>query len=564
MIAQVNYESIVKNYCAGVLDGTIPACKENILAVRRYLDDLNNAGDRGFYFDKRLAALGCRRFPIFGVHHVGMQFAGNAFNLEPWQVFIVWNIWGWRRKASGLRRFKKAYITIAAKSGKTTFMGVMAWILTVSDHPIESAPQTYIVATTLDQARILYNEALKCAESKKSTRAMIHTYRAPHRIEIPSMDGIIRPVPLDGNFDGFNASYIFVDEMHAMRECHREGKEKLRSRTLARQQPLEAIITTAGNDKSELWKEEDAYAVNVVNSVVTGNIIDDTYFSMICRVDPEDDIFEERNWYKANPSLGVTIPLDTLREEANRAKHDPASLIEFTRYKCNRMVSSSFKAFTPEMWAMGNAPVVLEPREYGHGGIDASLGGDFFSVSMCFPPSDENGKYKLLSKSWCLKKKFDHWSQEPWFSLIRSGQLICQEGDMLDTTEIMKYILEMDKKYTIGTWAFDPNKMQHFASQLINEHGLQMFPFKQNSYKYSEPCHKFTEQLEAGNIIHGNDPVLSYQALNVVWESGSYETIRPGRKGRDEKIDAAVASIMAFSECLFAAKNKAEGPLYVV
>lgn len=563
MIDLPNPKQVVADYVEGVLSGRIVACRPNYLAIRRYAHDLDHAKERGFYFDERIASRAVLSFPVLCKHTVGGQFANKPFILEPWQAFCTWNLFGWRRKENNLRRFRKGYVTVAAKSGKTTWFGGLALILALADIPAEQGPQIYIVSTKLDQSRILYDEAVKFSQQTDEIKSMTKVYKAPHRIEIPSCHGLIRPIALDSSMDGFNAHGIFIDELHAMREKHRDGREKLKSRTLARQQPLELIITTAGDERSLLWQEEDDYACRVVDSVITGNVIDDTYFAFIARLDHDDEPFDEANWIKANPSLGVTIPVQTIREEANRAKHDPVARNEFLRYKCNIKVSSSLRAIGPDDWMIGNRPLTIQPGAYGHGGIDLARTEDLAAVSMVFPVGDKF-EFKLRCFG-CRGKSNDKidYSTEPFRTWLSQGLIDFSDGDSIDFNRIRDLILEWNEEYDIQTWTIDPAWAKQFGEDLQNNHGLTIFSFKQSHFFYNEPCTLFCKYLKDGRIAHANEPVAEWNFANLTLNTNTAGLVMPDKKNRKQKIDGAVATLMAFSECLYAQKTQVEGPLYV-
>jgi len=526
------------------------------LAVERHLWDLETGEERGIYFDQDSAEIMCSMFGGWQ-HTEGAQFAGKPLQLEPWQAFCIWSIFGWKRKSDGLRRFRRAYINVAAKAGKTTFMAALALLLAMADDPVEAGAQVYVVATTLNQSRILYDQAVKFVEGCEYTRDSSQIYKAPHRIEWPENHSIVRPIVVGPNLDGINAHAIIRDELHAFREVHREGCGKLPSRMAARQQPLMIDITTAGSDASLLWEEEHRMACWVAESVTTKTVCDDTYFPFICTIDDGDDPFNEAVWIKANPSLGVTVPYDYYLSQARRAKELPTALSEFIRYQCNVKSSASSRAIMPEAWERGNKLVQHTLWEEGRGGVDLSRTRDFTSISACFPIRDASGKttrWETISKSWVCSGGRLRLDREPFRTWIYEGRLGVIEGDLILYDEIEEEIVKWSEVYNVVQWAFDPNR----AAELMNRlqaRGIEVFPFTQTANKYNEPCERFQDECLAGNIIHGGDPVLAWQIGNLEYATGANGLVMPNKKNIASKIDAAVALIMAFQGCLFAEKQ---------
>jgi phage terminase large subunit-like protein len=504
---------------------------------------------------------------VFCEHTLGAQFADKPLILEPWQAFCTWNIFGWRRQETGLRRFRRAYITVAAKAGKTTWMGGMALLLAIADIPAEAGPHVFIVSTKLEQSRLLYDETVKFIEKKTDITKACRVYRAPHRIEFPSIHGLIKPIALGPKIDGINAHAIIRDELHAFTETHREGCEKLPSRMDARQQPLMVDITTAGNDKSQLWRDEDGYASRVVESAVSGQVVDDSYFAFIARMDVGDDPFAESSWRKANPSLGVTVPLSVIQEEATRARIDPTAKNKFLRYKCNVEVSASNVAILPEQWAMGNSPVSHVTWEEGYGGVDLARTRDWAAIAACFPIRNEEGKavrWELLSRTWIAGNGQTRVDQEPFRSWIRDGKIGVIEGDRIVYDELEAEILRWAAVYSVKKWAFDPNRAAETMNRLWQTGEIdEPFPFIQGTRKYNEPCIRFVDEVSRGNVLHGNDPVLTWQAGNLQFYTDHEGLVKPDKRNERSKIDALVAALMAFSECLFAERENSKGPWFI-
>lgn len=553
---------IVSQYIKGVLSGDIVTGRLVRLAVERHVDDLENGKHRGWYFDEEVARSACLFFPLCLRHSIG-EWAGEPFELAPWQAFCVWSISGWRNIDTRRRRFRKAQMSVARKNGKTTLVAGMGLQLQFFDDPIEEGAQLYCVATKEDQAKLLYNEAVRMVGKSPSLSRRARVRKSPASINWEPRNSFFRPLGSDSDgTDGLNPHAVLMDELHAWTERHRDLKEKLETGGASRSQPLQVIITTAGDDRSELWKEEDKYAVDVLENAAVGKFIDDTYFAYICRLDEADDIFDPRNWPKANPNYGVSVKPEYLANQANTAKNRPTETNSFIRYHTNRSVSSSQREFSPEDWANGDGVCTFGEGDYCHGGIDLGRSDDWAAISLVFPVI-EGGKttYQLKTKAWCARDGRLNVHSQPFAKWIQEGRLECHSGNQIDFAEIEAEILHWHEKYRVETWAFDP----HFArdlAQRLTENGVVMFEFKQCHAKYNEPCVRFGRELRDGNIRHGADPVLAWQAGNLEYKPNTAGLVMPNKSGKQWKIDGMVASIMAFSEVLFAEKQAA-GNLFI-
>lgn len=558
MVERYESRKIVDKYVSDVLSGKRVAGKYQAYAVKRYIHDCKTANERGLVFDADAAHYACNLSQIWK-HTEGSQFDKKPVILEPWQAFCMWNIFGWKHKETNLRRYRRAYINVAAKSGKTTWMATVALLLGIADMPVEAGAQVYVVATTLNQSRILYDQAVKFVEGNDYVRDIADIYRGQCRIQWEPSGAIVRPIVVGPNIDGINAHAVIRDELHAFRESHRDGCGKIPSRMAARQQPLMIDITTAGSDASLLWEEEHRIAVSIAESVVSGVAMDDSYFPFICTIDEGDDPFDESVWIKANPSLGVTVGYDYYRAAANRAKQLPTALSEFLRYQCNVKSSATSRAIMPEHWAMGNEPIQHPLWQEGRGGVDLSRTRDFTAISAVFPVRDESEKiirWEVLSKSWVCSHGRLRLDREPFRTWIYEGKLAVIEGDRILYDEIEEEIVRWSEVYNVVQWAFDPNRAAELMNRL-QQRGIEVFPFNQSVGKYNEACERFQDECMAGNIRHGNDPVLTWQIGNMEYITRENGLSMPNKKNVASKIDAACATLMAFQGCMFAERQAA-------
>lgn len=559
----------VKSYIAGVQSGEIVAGRLVRLAVDRHVKDLGNAHERGWHFSRDIATRACLFFPMCLRHSIG-EYAGEPFDLSPWQTFVVWTLYGWINGQTKLRRFRKALIEVARKNGKTTFAAGLGLRAMYADEPFEPGAQVYCSATKEPQAKILYDEAARMVAQCDWLKALTKQRKAPHMLDYAQMASFFKPLSSDGSgSDGFNPHMVIKDELHAWRQVHRDFSEKLSSGSGARRQPLELITTTAGDAESQLWIEEHDYAEYVLEQSEQGNIIDDGLFAYIAQIDKDDDPFEEKNWSKANPNLGISVKVDYLRQQANEAKHKPTDTNKFLRYHCNLKTEATERTFSPEAWAAGAVPIDIPDGCYGHGGIDMGRSNDWAAVGLCFPRYEFDGRdkvrvgWQLLSRAWtCSDGDFDV-SEEPFRSWIKSGKLECVRGNCIESVAVENWIVEQSAKYDIKTWAFDKTYCRELALRLQDVHGLEVFEFTQSARYYNEPFITFVNEMPKGTIWHGNDPVLNWQAANVqTYRAPGTGHCMPDKSKAKRKIDAVVALMMAFSECLFA-EQKASGPLVI-
>ncbi len=546
-------KSPAEQYIDDVIRGKIVVGNLVRLAVRRHVEDTKHAGKRGYYFSPEHAEEAIEFFSI--CRHSKGEWAGEPLELSPWQQFIVWAMFGWRRLDDDTRRFRKAFISVARKNGKSTFCSALALLLFTFDNPLEGGAEVYTAATKLDQARIIYDEAVRMRGQSPSLRNRIRKFQASMVVE----DSACKFQPLGGdgdNLDGLNPHGMFLDEIHAWTERHREKYEKLTTAGGSRKQPLIVAITTAGSDKSTLWKEEDDFAVKCVESVETGHVISDSVFSFVARLDDEDDPMDETCWEKANPNLGVSVKLEYLREQAAEAREKPTALNSFKRYHGNIEVTSSERAISAERWADAVYKMDIS-GERSYGGFDLGRSDDFAAIAVVTPRQiDDRTVYEVRAKSYTSEERPSGNYDALIAQWVKNGHLEQHSGNQVDFSAIEEDIVEWSALHNVAGWWFDATFAQQLSQSLINEHGLEAEKFIQSAASYNEPLRAFLRELTAGNIWHDGCPCLTWQALNLVLHANHRDEWMPDKSHREKKIDAMVATLMAFAQCIFSGEEQ--------
>ena len=288
-------------YMAGVLDGSVPACKAIRQAVERHQRDLVEGPKRGLHFDRAAADFVIKFFSF--LQHSKGEWAGQPFKLEPWQMFLVWVLFGWKR-ADGLRRFRTAYIEVPRKNGKTTLMAGLGLFLLTADG--EPGSEVYSAATKRDQAKLLWSEAVRMVRASPALSNMVQHWKSSDNLSVEATASRFMPLGADADtMDGLNIHAGLIDELHAHRT--RAVVDVLHTATGARQ-PLIVEITTAGFDQESI-----CYGTTTTRSRCWRNDQDDTWFAFIAgrtrrRLDGS------ATWAKANPNLGVSVKLNDLAQ----------------------------------------------------------------------------------------------------------------------------------------------------------------------------------------------------------------------------------------------------------
>lgn len=529
-----------ETYAQQVRTGNILTCEFVQLAVDRYYRDMDNALDKGWYFDRK-AAQRAISF-IERLKHTKGQWAGLRFKLEPWQQFIIWNIFGWKM-ADGTRRFRYAYVEIARKNGKTALSAGIGLYMLFADG--ESRPEVYSAATVKDQARICFSDAVEIVKATD-----LKNYLTPYRNSIvyELKGGMMKPLSSDyGTHDGLNPSCGIIDEFHA----HKDSGmfDVIKSAFGARKQPLMFIITTAGFNKAGACY---AYRDNVIK-ILRGINEDDTLFGIIYTMDANEEWDNPQMWIKSNPNLGVSLFPNYLEDQVNDAKNRPEAVRNVMTKNVNLWVDAEKTWILDDAWMKCVGTTEIEDLRGCEcwGGLDLSNVSDITAFVLIF---HENDKFQLLPFFWIPEEKMlekirkENINYDLW---VKTGFVKVTSGNVLDYEFVKADILQIVEIYDMQSSAYDRWNSSQTIIDLQNE-GMECNPFGQGYGSMSAPSKEFEKLVLSEKIEHFGNPVLRWMLSSTLIKTDPAGNIKPDKEKSVQKIDGIVASIMALGEWMTA------------
>ena len=378
-----DYAAIARRYCAAVVAGKQVAGVFIIAACARHLDDLRRAKSTAypFTFDKKRAHRACQF--IEALPHVQGEWARQRLRLtlEPWQIFIVCCVFGWVHRASGLRRFRRAYLEVARKNAKSTLSSAIGLYGLVADHG--TGAEVYSLATTRDQASIVWQWARQMVLHSPGLRRRFNVKAGAKAIYVAANNSTFTPLPRDPG-DGKNPSMAIVDEYHQHKTPI--AYDAMYAGQGARAQPLMWVITTAGTNRAGPCYAMRMYAAKVLQGVIK----DDSLFTAIYAIDEGDDFNNPAIWAKANPNLNVSVSYAQLAEAVNEARENASRTATLLAKRFNRWVSS-FSAWLDMLkWDACTKPAQLidfEGREVFIA-LDLASKIDVAAMALVFPDPD--------------------------------------------------------------------------------------------------------------------------------------------------------------------------------
>lgn len=548
-------QSIPFQYAADVKSGKIVTGLRIKQAIDRFYKLIENADSKGYWLDHKKGFAVIRFFEKLLKHTKGKS-AGNPFLLSPYQQFTLYNLLAWQttnEAGEPIRLIRNVYEKVAKKNGKTASMAGLGMFLKAFDG--EEGAEIYVGATKEEQAKLCFNQAAEFI-NKSALLQELGFKVFQKEIKFLPNNSFMKPLGGDSKTqDGINCGPLaIIDEYHAHRDD--SVKENLESSQASRLQPITYTITTAGTNVHGVCKNFEDSCINILEGVAQ----DDTFLIMIHDLDKEDDWALEKNWIKANPNLGVTVSLDFLRKEYQKAKNQPSKIPNFKTKHLNMWVDGVSEWIPSQYWNNCMQPIQEQNfAKYGNcGGLDLSTTIDITAYAMISEP-DAEGVRDLKVWCFCPKETIEKRSKEDrvpykyWASLKRENAvdekdtyLIATEGNMVDYKEVEKVVINQFYKHTTKHVEYD-RKFSGGLVQNLMAQNIELSPFTQTLMNYTSPTKEFMRLVMSGKLRVGNNPILKWMLSGCVAITDTNENIRIDKQRSTKRIDGIIASIMALA-----------------
>lgn len=540
-------------YAEAVLSGERPANKYEKLAVQRFANDLDKAAkgwDYYFSLDAAERVLRC----VQNFSHYKGPMAGKKLIMEGWQCFIIANVFGWLKVSNNKRRFKNSYVEVPRGNGKSTMTSPIGLYMLSLDG--ESGAEVYSAATTRDQARIVFRDAQFMARAEPKFLARFGVEVHAHTISQLRTGSKFEPLSADGKtLDGLNIHAALIDELHA--HPSRDVYDVLETGCGKRDQSLMWMITTAGSNLAGICMEVRTY----LTKILTGAVEDDATFGIIYTIDEGDDPFILESWIKANPNYGVSVMPHHIEQLAKKAKETPSAINNFLTKHVNVWVNADSPWLDMVAWnKCADTELKLEQfeGEECYVGLDLATKTDIAAKMRCFVrmhPQEQRPHYYLFGEYYLPSAAVYSSKNSQYAGWEIEGLLTVTHGEVNDFSLIEDGVRADRDVFDLREVAFDPWGSTQMAQNLV-EDGIEMIEFRMTTANFSEPMKQFDALVREGRIHHDGNPVLTWMMSNVVVHEDANENIFPRKQYKDNKIDGAVASIMALARAMF---SEAEG-----
>lgn len=479
--------------------------------------------------------------------HTKGTWAGKPFELIDWQEQIIRDLFG-TLKPNGYRQFNTAYIEIPKKQGKSELAAAVALLLTCGDG--EERAEVYGCAADRQQAAIVFDVAADMVRMCPALSKRVKILASQKRLIYTPTNSFYQVLSAEAySKHGFNIHGIVFDELHT--QPNRKLFDVMtKGSGDARMQPLYFLITTAGTDTHSICYETHQKAKDIIE----GRKIDPTFYPVIYGADESDDWTDPKVWKKANPSLDITVGIDKVKAACESAKQNPGEENAFRQLRLNQWVKQAVRWMPMEKWDKCAFAVDEEELEgrVCYGGLDLSSTTDITAFVLVFPPLDEEDKYIILPYFWIpeenltLRVNRDHVPYDVW---ERQGYLQTTEGNVVHYGFIEKFIEKLGERFNIREIAFDRWGAVQMVQNLEGM-GFTVVPFGQGFKDMSPPTKELMKLVLEQKIAHGGHPVLRWNMDNIYIRTDPAGNIKADKEKSTEKIDGAVATIMALDRAI--------------
>lgn len=516
------------------------------------------------------------------------NFAGKPFRLQQWQKNPLQEFYGTldedEETGEVYRHYQYLYEEIPKKNGKTEVAAGLGLYHLVGDG--EQNPQVYICAADKENASICYNAMCAMVDARPWLQKRVYPVPSRKEIRLADDSGFIKVLSSEAySKHGYNASCVIFDELHA--QPNRALWDIMTfGAGSARRQPVWIVLTTAGDDpdrKSIGWEIHSQCRRILAARAGTGPVEDDNPIWLPVMYgmpdDPDEcakiDIYDEAVWRQCNPSIGVTVPLRTIRQEAREAKQSEAKERLFRWLRLNQWIATKSVGWLPltlydrTQWHVPRLEELYKGNQLRRemrrtlrgkkcfGGLDLATTTDLAAFVLEFPPQPGLDHWVVLFWAWRPREgvveaeKRDHVPYQDW---ARAEYLTLCDGDMNDFQRIEDTILEVSRTYKLVCLGVDPY-LSRMMSGRLEKAKLTVVEIRQNMADMSPAMKDMEVKLRGGEMVHEHNTCARWNFGNTRCATDGNANIKPMKNLSTGRIDITVAWIICHATAMLAPAN---------
>jgi len=468
--------------------------------------------------------------------HSKGEWAGKPVELELWEKAFVCALFGFVDGETGERRFNEALLCIARKGGKSTLAaGILLYLLTADG---ELGAEVYTVATKLDQAKLIFDEAAHMVEQSPTLAKRVKKRRTD--LYFAGQMSKMQPLGKNSNtLDGLNSHAVCIDELHGITD--RNLYEVMKQSMSTRRQPLLLMTTTAGFVRECIFDDIYEYAEKVLNGVIE----DERFLAVVYELDAVDEWKDESAWYKANPSLGTVKKLDDLRAKVERAKNSPNDLNGILCKDFNvRNTSSGAWLTFDDLNNTSTFDLADFKGCWAIGGADLSITTDLTAATLLM---HRDGLFYVTQMYWIPEANLEKRVRDdkiPYDKWHERGLLRLCRGNTIDYGDVTAWFLEMVEFGITPAWVYYDSYSARYWVDEMQAQGFRMERTIQGAKTLSLPMQRLGADLQAKRVNYNNSPILKWCISNTAIETDRNGNIVPVKNQKPRQRIDGLASLL--------------------
>ena len=533
--------NFVSMYLEKINSGEISACNKIRKLYQREVDWIKNP-PKDFYFDEAEGARPIEFIERFCKNSKG-KWGGQPIELELFQKAKIQLVYGWLEKSTGHRRFREVVDIRARKNGKSTETAAVTLYSLIADG--EKGAEIYTCANKLDQAKIVFNEAVNMRAQSPALKAV--TKKRQSDIYFSATFSVIKALASDSTtMDGLNAHFFSQDEFHEASDS--KVYDVMVQSQQSREQPLAWLISTNGFKREAFFDDKYDYCSKV--ALWEPGFEDYRLLPLIYELDSREEWTKPENWEKANPGLGSIKSYSTLADNVEKAKRDPKFLPTLLTKDFN-VPENTNEAWLPYEACVNEKVMAMTylDKSYAIGFTDLSSTTDLTCAGVIIrKPNDEN--YYVLAQFFLPQSRVDavegSGSREaPYRLWAEQGWLTVCDGAAVDYNQVTKWFTDLVEQHDIRPlWVCYDRALAGYWAPQMEEYGFDMEKIAQGPTTWSYSMKQLGALLEEHKVIYQNNPIMRWCLLNTAVKSTNRDginTIQPVKSGATRRIDGMVA-----------------------
>ncbi|MGQ4259639.1 terminase large subunit [Enterococcus lactis] len=549
----------VQKYIDEVEKGNILVCEKIQMAIDRHKKDIERSkrDDFPYYYEPKYT-----QNIVKFISMLPDPKSGKPNKLALFQKFILGMLWGWRRKKDNTKRFRKAYLSLARKQGKSLIVSGIALYCLIYERNPRQARQIYATANKRDQAKIVFTMVKSQLKALRGKSKAIQKFTKVLQNELTTTDdSFMKPLSADADtLDGLDTLLGIFDEYALSKTT--EMMDVIETSMGQQIEPLTIIISTASSKLNyPMYSIEYQYVTKLLKKEVVG----DEYLALCWEQDNAKEVADTDMWIKSNPLMELSEQKERLTENKKRLLDEgkaKGSISNVLTKEFNIWVQSSQESYmSEEEWTSAVAPDYIKQTDLTgreiYIGVDLSRVNDLTSISWVIPIREESkffvDSYSFVANRGGIEAK-EKEDKTPYRQYEQAGYCTISSSPdgLIDYHDLVNWLTDFieSNNFELKGIFYDPYNAGNVITDLSKFYEKEMIEVRQGLITLNVPTKQFRTDVIKGKTVHSNNPLLNRAIRNAITKEKN-DTIMIDKAMNRNKIDPLDALINAYTQAMY-------------